>query len=48
VLSQAKSVFIDLLAESTDEVSDLVLDFSEFCFGLFSDLDYVEFRIDIT
>jgi hypothetical protein len=47
VLGQSESVFVELLAEATDVVAYVVLDFGEFGFGLFGDFDDVEGGIDV-
>ena len=47
VLSQPEGVVEDLAAESTDEVTDSILDLGQLGLGLLGDLDHVELRVDI-
>ena len=47
VLSQPEGVVEDLAAESTDEVTDSILDLGQLGLGLLRDLHHVELRVDI-
>ena len=47
MLSQPEGVVEDLAAESTDEVTDSILDLGQLGLGLLRDLHHVELRVDI-
>lgn len=48
MLRQSKSIFIELLTEPTNVISDVVLDLCELGFRLVGDLNDIKRRVDVT